>query len=66
MRTVHSWADAATLSCEAPLPLDRPFTGRDATSWGVPSQLLTRLVTSGHVRRLLRGVYVASQVPDSL
>lgn len=33
---------------------------------GVPADLVHRLVLSGHLRRVLYGVLVASQVPDSL
>ncbi len=49
-----------------PLPLDRPFTNRQAASAGVDRRMLWRLLRSGHVRRLLRGVYVAAQCPETL
>ncbi|MFW6774851.1 hypothetical protein ACOACO_11235 [Nocardioides sp. CPCC 205120] len=48
-----------------PLPLDAPF-GLDAVrAEGFPVRWLGRLVRSGHLRRVVRGVYVAAQVPDS-
>ena len=43
----------------ARLPLDRPFTPRQASGVGVPRPALERLVRSGEVRRVLRGVYAA-------
>lgn len=66
MRFVHGWADGDVLGPDSPLPLDRPFTVSEAARHGVPGHLVVRLVDSGHLRRLLRGVVVASQVPDSL
>lgn len=66
MRFVHAWADGQCLTSDSPLPLDRPFTVGEAARLGVPAQLVTRLVASGHLRRLLHGVVVASHVPDSL
>ena len=58
--------DAAVLAADAPLPIDRPFTAAEATRLGVPSSLRHRLVDRGLLRPLVRGVFVASQVPDSL
>lgn len=48
-----------------PLPLDRPFTLKQARREGVSAHALGSLVREGLLRRPLRGVYVASQVPDS-
>ena len=47
-----------------PLPLDRPFTLRRAEEAGVPAHRLRALIGRGYLRRVLKGVYVASQVPD--
>lgn len=49
-----------------PLPLDEPFTAVMARARGIHPVELSRLVELGLVRRLLRGVYVASQADDSL
>ena len=56
----------ALLGPEFPLPLDRPFTTREAAAEGVPRKVLARLTDEGLLRRMLRGVYVAAQQPDSL
>lgn len=47
-----------------PLPIERPFTLRQADDVGVPAHQVRALVARGYLRRVLRGVYVASQVPD--
>ena len=49
-----------------PLPLDQPFTAVMARARGIHSVELSRLLGLGLVRRVLRGVYVASQADDSL
>lgn len=52
---------------EFPLPLDRPFTYRTAyDEAGLRSPDLQWLVAQGFLRRPVKGVYVASQVGDSL
>jgi hypothetical protein len=56
----------ALLDDRFPLPTDGPFTTAQAQRAGVHKRLLTRLVDDGLLRRPLRGVYVATQVPDSL
>jgi hypothetical protein len=67
MHVMPSWArDVVVLAADAPLPIDRPFTAAEATRLGVPSSLRHRLVDRGLLRPLVRGVFVASQVPDSL
>jgi hypothetical protein len=48
-----------------PLPLDRPFTSSQAHVAGIDKRALARLVESALIRRVLRGVYVAAQVPES-
>lgn len=57
--------DVVALDVSAPLPLDRPFTAREADALGVPASLRHKLVAHGLIRPLVRGVFVASQVPDS-
>jgi hypothetical protein len=59
-------SNEALLTSAFPLPLDRPFTTAQATAVGVTRGVLRRLLRDGYVRRLLRGVFVAAQVPDSL
>lgn len=49
-----------------PLALDEPFTAAMARHRGIQPVELSRLVKDGFVRRLVRGVYVATQAEDSL
>ena len=58
--------DPPFLSADFEMPLDAPFTRAAALDEGVTDNRLKRLVASGHLRRPIRNVYVASQVPDSL
>ena len=53
------------LDTRFPLPLDRPFTTREALAEGVTAKQLARLVRDGYLRRPLKGVYLASQVGDT-
>ncbi|WP_148574937.1 type IV toxin-antitoxin system AbiEi family antitoxin domain-containing protein [Nocardioides caldifontis] len=55
----------AVLDERFPLPLDAPFTTAQARVAGVSSNQLTRLVNQGYLRRLVKGVYAAAQLPDS-
>lgn len=48
----------------ARLPLDRPFTPREAATAGVPRPGLERMLRAGQVRRVLRGVYASATAPD--
>ncbi len=48
------------------LPLDRPFRTADAIAAGFTRRDLATMVERGLVRRLLQGVLVAAQVPDSI
>ena len=57
--------DAVLLDACAPIPIDRPFTADTADKAGVPAALRHKLVTQGLLRPLVRGVFVATQVPDS-
>ena len=47
-----------------PLPLDRPFTRAQARAAGLDPRRLRQLLDEGLLRRVLRGVYAASQAPD--
>ena len=58
--------DVDTLSPDAPIPCDRPFSSAEASRLGVDESLRRRLVERGLLRPLLRGVFVAAGVPDSL
>jgi hypothetical protein len=49
-----------------PLPVDRPFTTRQAKRAGVTSYALRTLCQHGLLRRVLRGVYVGGHVDDGL
>lgn len=48
------------------LPVDEPFTRTHARSAGLTLPRLRGLTASGTLRRLLHGVYVASDLPDSI
>lgn len=58
--------DAMLLGEDAPIPIDGPFTASYAASAGVSPRLRRHLVEAGLLRPVLRGVLVATQVPDSL
>lgn len=45
---------------------DTPFTTETAHSAGLTNRHMHELMRSGHVRRLLKGVYVAATTPDRL
>jgi len=53
------------LQDDFPLPLDLPFTTRQALAAGLTHRALRRLTEEGLLRRPIRGVYVAAQLPDS-
>jgi hypothetical protein len=55
----------AVLGPEFPLELDAPFSYDQARRAGLSRRRLTLLVHEGLVRRLIPGVYVAAQAPDS-
>ena len=66
MAQLPTWCrDAVLLDASAPIPIDRPFTAELADEAGVPAALRHKLVAAGLLRPLVRGVFVASQVPDS-
>lgn len=58
--------DLVLLDERCPLPLDLPFTARQADDWGVSRAQLRRLVGRGLVRRVVQGVYAAAQAPNDL
>lgn len=43
-----------------------PFTIRQAQEWSVSRDVIARLAREGSLRRVLKGVYVDSAVPDSI
>ncbi|MDQ6642571.1 MAG: hypothetical protein M3Y66_08765, partial [Actinomycetota bacterium] len=57
---------APLLDDRFPLPIDRPFTTEQARVAGLDGGDLGRLLSVGLIRRLVRGVLVAAQVPDSI
>jgi hypothetical protein len=56
----------ALLDPRFPLPLDAPFTTRESAAEGVTPKQLTRLVRDGFLRRPIKGVYLASQIEETL
>lgn len=58
--------DGVLLGPGFPLPLDAPFTQDIAAQASLSRAQLRWLVDAGFVRRVLRGVYAASQAPDSV
>lgn len=62
------WLDTqgVFLGSPTPLPLTEPFTSVFAQSAGISGRQLGELVGAGLIRRVCRGVYVASQVDDSM
>jgi hypothetical protein len=56
----------ALLGPEFPLPLEDPFTTGRALEAGLSRGMLSRLLRDGYVRRMLKGVHVAAQTPDTL
>ncbi len=53
------------LDSSFPMSLDLPFTAAMAKAEGISSERLRGLTRRGYLRRIIKGVYVASQVPDS-
>lgn len=58
--------DGTLLGTSFPLPLDKPFTPRRARASGVTQYTFEKLVRSGLLRRVVRGVYAAAQAPDDM
>ena len=61
-----TWLDDSGrfLGERCPLPLEVPFTPRQARALGVSRRVLLFMVQCGLVRKVLHGVYAASQAPD--
>lgn len=68
MTTRYSWLphDLPLLDDRFPLPLDRPFSTREAANVGIGHATLKLLVARNLVRPVLHGVYAAAQVRDSI
>jgi hypothetical protein len=67
MHIMPTWCrDVERIGSDAPIPVDRPFSAQEATRAGVDASLRRRLVERGLLRPVLRGVFVATPVPDSL
>lgn len=69
---VDDWRSATRGNCQARIMsssatvfASEPFTARQAVDTGVTRGRVRELVKSGLVRRVLRGVYVDSSVPDT-
>jgi hypothetical protein len=58
--------DLVLLDPSCPLPLDLPFTAAMAEHLGVSRKQLRTLVARGLVRRVVQGVYAATQAPTDL
>lgn len=59
-----SAAAPVLLDSSAPVPLDRPFTRREALTEGVPDRQLAAWVRQGLLLSPIRGVFHAAQLPD--
>lgn len=56
----------ALLDDSSPLPVDRPFTSSEAAALGVSRHLIRHLLREGYLRKVFHGIFVATQVPDSV
>lgn len=65
---LDDWLDPSGLLLgeQAPVPLGEPFTLDQAFALGIPRHLLRKLEAAGLIRRVLRGVYAASQYEDTV
>lgn len=63
MRTLHP---ITFLGPDAPVPVDRPFTRREAIAEGISDRRLAAWVSAGLLLNPLHGVFHASQMPDGL
>lgn len=66
MAPIALFPTTSLLGPDFPLPLDQPFTTAQAAAEGVSRKMIARLHREALIRRMLKGVYVASQVPDGL
>lgn len=51
---------------DGPLPVNRPFTLREAQALGVDRVVIRNLLERGALRRVVRGVFVSSGVADTI
>ncbi|CAN5639346.1 hypothetical protein BH10ACT10_BH10ACT10_11870 [soil metagenome] len=58
--------DLSPLSAHPCLPIDRPFTNRQAVELGLSREVLRRMVRVGLLRRVLRGVYLDAAADDGI
>ncbi len=65
MNRAATWTTLPLLDERCSLPLDRPFTSAEAQRAGVDKRALAKLVEAALIRRVLRGVYAAAQLPES-
>ena len=63
---IAQWRTLALLDDTFPLPLETPFTYAQARASGVSGKVLTELCKLGLLRRPVKGVYVVSQLGDSV
>jgi hypothetical protein len=64
--SIDRWRTLPFLDDTFPLPLDAPFTYAQARSEGISRDVLGQLCSLALVRRPIKGVYVASQLGDSV
>lgn len=58
--------ELSPLRADLRLPIDRPFTSKQANTLGFSRDVLSRLTRQGLLRRVLKGVYVDATAEDSL
>jgi hypothetical protein len=63
---IDAWRTLAFLDDTFPLPLDAPFTTSQALAEGIRPSVLTELCGLHLLRRPVKGVYVATQLGDSV
>ena len=63
---IDTWRTLAFLDDSFPLTRDGPFTYKQARGEGLTRDVLTELCRRGLLRRPIKGVYVVSQVGDSV
>lgn len=62
---LDDWLNIPFLDDSFPLPLDAPFSARQARAEGIPRRWLAALVESGHLRHPIRGCFVPMQLADN-
>ncbi len=66
MSRTPSFTQGPLLGPDFPLARDEPFTTSQAVAAGVTRSVLSRLERDGYLRRVVRGVHVATQAVDGL